>query len=79
MLRFLILVDFLCPISANTYGIEFLQFRIRDTDTAKIIFQVNADADVRLPENLDDLPDETRFIRYDFGAAFLQYKSIGTR
>ena len=31
---------FLCPLSANKYGIEFLSFAIIDYATKKVIFQV---------------------------------------
>lgn len=31
---------YLCPLSANTYGIEFLKFEIKDYDTNKIVYQV---------------------------------------
>jgi hypothetical protein len=30
---------FLCPLSANTYGLEFLQFIIKNGDTKKKIFE----------------------------------------
>jgi hypothetical protein len=50
-------------------------------ESGKVIFHVKSDPDQlgALPENLDDLPDEARFIRYDFGADFLNLKTIGTR
>jgi len=31
---------FLCPLSANTFGIEFLSFTISDYESKKIIFEV---------------------------------------
>ena len=31
--------DFLCPLSANIYGIEFLSFRIFHHETKQIYFQ----------------------------------------
>lgn len=33
---------YLCPLSANTYGIEFLKFDIRDYDTGKTVYQVRS-------------------------------------
>jgi hypothetical protein len=33
--------SFLCPLSANTYGIEFLSFTIEDYNTKKLIFEVS--------------------------------------
>lgn len=32
--------DFLCPLSANIYGIDFLYFRIRDMDTGVVLVEV---------------------------------------
>ena len=31
---------FLCPLNANTYGLEFLEFEIKDYDTNKSVFKV---------------------------------------
>ena len=35
--------DFLCPLSANVYGIDFLSFRIRDYDSNTSLFEVSKD------------------------------------
>ncbi len=35
---------FLCPMSANIYGLEFLSFTISDFDSKKVIFQVGKDS-----------------------------------
>jgi len=37
--------DFLCPLNANTYGIDFLSFKIRDMDTQHIVFEVRRSTD----------------------------------
>jgi hypothetical protein len=34
---------FLCPLSANTYGIEYLDFTIMDYTTKNVIFNVGRD------------------------------------
>lgn len=31
---------YLCPLSANTAGIEFLKFEVRDYDTQVVVYQV---------------------------------------
>ena len=31
---------FLCPISANVYGIEFVAFKIRDLDRKIVLFEI---------------------------------------
>ena len=33
----------MCPISANTYGIEFLAFKIRDMESNTVVFEVSKD------------------------------------
>eukprot|EP01086_Lenisia_limosa_P015487 TRINITY_DN4993_c0_g1_i1.p1 TRINITY_DN4993_c0_g1~~TRINITY_DN4993_c0_g1_i1.p1 ORF type:complete len:199 (-),score=12.94 TRINITY_DN4993_c0_g1_i1:56-652(-) len=76
--------EYLVPLSANTYGIFFHYFRIRDMDTNETLFEV----DVPCPENmtfpqLADVciaagSDDCRHIQYDFGEKFLARKNIGT-
>ncbi len=36
------LSGYLCPLDANIYGIDFLKFEIRDYDTGKAVYVVNA-------------------------------------
>ena len=33
-------LDYLCPIEANVYGIEFTRFRLRDMDSGTVLFEV---------------------------------------
>ncbi len=35
--------DFLCSLDANTYGIAFLAFAIRDGESKRVLFQVGED------------------------------------
>eukprot|EP00700_Malawimonas_jakobiformis_P001815 EC722470.1.p1 GENE.EC722470.1~~EC722470.1.p1 ORF type:complete len:181 (+),score=16.81 EC722470.1:29-571(+) len=71
---------YLCKSSANIYGIDFIYFRIRDTDSGSVIFEI------RKPEpppgtvyaEPDDNDDSWRCIRYQFPKQFLSYKNIGT-
>jgi len=70
---------FLCPLSANTFGIDFLAFKIRDTDTNKTLFEVAKDPNagpIEYPPNFDY--DQLRHISYKFPADFLKCKTIGT-
>jgi hypothetical protein len=62
------------------YGIEFLEFRIRDMDTNKELFAVKKpdDAPPFVPSSEED-EDSYRCIRYRFGSQFLKYRTIGTR
>lgn len=32
--------DYLCPIEANVYNIDFTCFKLRDMDTATVLFEV---------------------------------------
>ncbi|KAH3768022.1 flagellar protein [Pelomyxa schiedti] len=70
--------SFLCPITANSYGIDFTEFCIREVATNTELFHVQKDPDAP-PLRLSDLDDSSRFIQYDFGAKFLAYKTIGTK
>lgn len=75
------IAGFLCPLSANVYGIDFLEFQIRDMETKKIIFHVKRDKEAEAAAGVTFDPDDdsVRFIKYDFGADFLKLKTIGAR
>lgn len=71
--------DFLCPLSANTYGIDFLSFKIRDMDTQTVVFEVAKDPNqtpVSYPPDFD--LNQLRSINYKFPAQFLRYETVGT-
>lgn len=75
---------FLCPLSANTYNVEFYQFTIRDLETNKVLFDVG-----RAPEDIPDMSDveelteeeavESRTVRYRFPPSFLRRTAIGSK
>uniref|UniRef100_A0A0G4H3R2 GMP phosphodiesterase delta subunit domain-containing protein n=1 Tax=Chromera velia CCMP2878 TaxID=1169474 RepID=A0A0G4H3R2_9ALVE len=81
--------EFLCPIDANIFGIDFTSFKIRDVEEDHIIFDVNEDVTVPADESgkpadpskkgviAPDI-DARRSIRYNFGPDFLKLKVIGT-
>jgi len=71
--------DFLCPLSANTYGIDFLSFKIRDMDSQHVVFEVAKDPNApppQYPEGFD--LNQLRSIHYKFPAQFLRYETVGT-
>jgi len=72
---------YLCPLSANTYGIDFLSFRIRDYHSGTQLFEVARDPDAP-PVDVSQIPpemeDQVRCISYDFGKDFLDLETIGT-
>eukprot|EP00929_Paragymnodinium_shiwhaense_P055148 TRINITY_DN2765_c0_g1_i1.p1 TRINITY_DN2765_c0_g1~~TRINITY_DN2765_c0_g1_i1.p1 ORF type:complete len:189 (-),score=49.02 TRINITY_DN2765_c0_g1_i1:140-706(-) len=71
---------FLCPLSWNVYKIDFVGFKIRALEETgeQLLFEIRKDPDLDddLPD--DEIDDSVRQIRYNFGPAFLDYKTIGT-
>jgi len=73
---------FCCPLSANTYGIEFELFSIRDYESGAPLFEVQRDPDAMAGIDLTMLPpkveEEARCIAYDFGTDFFKLQTIGS-
>ena len=70
---------FLCKPSDNTYNIQFLRYKIRDMDSNITLVDIQddgGDADKKIDE--DNIPDEERLLRYQFGPDFLELRNIGT-
>lgn len=69
---------FLCPLEANVYQLEFLQFSIRDADSRKKLFEVNNDSNepVQYPDDFDF--DLLRTVSYTFSPEFLRLNSVST-
>ncbi|KAL4476846.1 hypothetical protein ABPG72_010683 [Tetrahymena utriculariae] len=77
--------QFLCPLSANHYNIQFLDFRIRDVETNKVFFQISREQadeeELKALEQQELSPEEEiemRTVRYHFGNYFFDIKTIGT-
>jgi hypothetical protein len=71
----------LCPLSANTFGIEFLSFAIIDYETKNIIFEVGKDIPPPADMSLDFSSvgeDVYRKIRYNFSEDVLRLPYIQT-
>jgi hypothetical protein len=72
----------MCPLSANTYGIEFQSFMIRDYDSKQVIFEVSKEASMAaLPADFDmsQIDDEQyRRIKYEFSSDVLKLPTIST-
>lgn len=66
--------DFLCPLAANEYGVEFLYFRVRDMDSGQVLFEVRREAEDEVVEG----EEEVRLIRYHFGPDFLKLRALGS-
>jgi hypothetical protein len=72
---------FLCPVTANNYGVEFLNFVISDYETKKTIFEVGKDtaAPVDVAVDFSSLgPDMYRKIKYSFSEDVLRLPAIQT-
>lgn len=72
---------FLCPLSANTYGLEFLKFTITDYENKKIIFEVGKDIPATSDVSIDFSAigeDMYRKIRYNFSEDVLRLPVIET-
>ncbi|KAF0974832.1 hypothetical protein FDP41_006306 [Naegleria fowleri] len=71
---------FLCPLNANTVGIQFLEFKIRNCDTGEVLFHTSAEETakelMKQGSNLDE--DSLRSINYKFDKSMLRSKGIGT-
>ncbi len=66
---------FLCPISANEFGIRFGKFAVRDATTNEILLAYEPDESEAEPVMVDDA---SRTIHYKFPKAMLKMKQIGT-
>jgi len=72
---------FLCPLSANTFGIDFLQFAISDYATKKVIFEVGKDspAPQDIAVDFSSLGEDMyRKIKYTFSEDVLRLPNIQT-
>ena len=76
-----ILLGFLCPLSENNFGIEFLNFTISDYDTKNVIFEVGKDSPAPQDMTLDFSlagDDMYRKIKYTFSEDVLRLPFIQT-
>lgn len=72
---------FLCPLSANIYGLDFQQFTISDYETKKIIFQIGRDFPMPTDVAIDMVgvgEDMYRRIKYTFSEDVLRLPFIQT-
>jgi len=73
---------FLCPLSANTFGIDFLEIEIKDYDSGDSVFHVKKDPEAGLPQLPPDLDPEIekslRTVKYTFPLKFLKFKTVRT-
>mmetsp|Transcript_8790 Transcript_8790/g.18787 ORF Transcript_8790/g.18787 Transcript_8790/m.18787 type:complete len:186 (+) Transcript_8790:164-721(+) len=67
--------DYLCPLSANIYGIEFNKFEVKDYDSGETVYASPSD----IPTDYY-VPDENliRSVQYTFPDSFLTFKTVRT-
>lgn len=70
-------IGFLCPLNANTAGIDFIDFKIRDVESKRVYFDAKTDHHMVL-FNESNHPDDLRTIRYQFPREMLKASHIGT-
>jgi protein unc-119 len=72
---------FLCSLAANTYGIEFFKFTIRDMDTNHVLFDIERERDeLPAPGSLSpEMEVACRSIRYQFPPSFLRLRTVGAK
>ena len=70
---------FLCPLSANTYGLQFIEFKIADYNSKKLIFDISKDLPPIDPSTIDFTDENTyRKIKYEFSEDILRLPQIST-
>ena len=67
---------FLCPLSANIYGIEFVYFKVRDLESGTVLFEVVNEDEDQASEPIED--DSLRTIKYHLGPDFLNLTALGS-
>ncbi|CAG9462657.1 unnamed protein product [Pedinophyceae sp. YPF-701] len=72
---------FLCPLSANRYGVRFREFKIQDDSSKRVLFHAKMDPDART-EDLDlsdpEIERSVRTITYNLPVEFLTYNTVRT-
>ncbi|ESN94942.1 hypothetical protein HELRODRAFT_87495 [Helobdella robusta] len=71
--------NYLCPLEANIYDIEFVHFKLRDVDSGTTLFEVAKPDNVPAVDSEGDSldPNAGRFVRYQFNPYFLKLKTVG--
>jgi len=73
--------EYLCSPEANTFGIDFTRFKIRDISSSTTLFEIVKPVGVGEEEVEGDSqeqdPNAGRFVRYQFTPQFLKLKTVG--
>merc|ERR1711935_1281586 len=73
---------YLCSPDANTFGIDFTRFKIRDMETNTVLFEIAKPPNLPDTGSGNNVPDTTdpnagRFVRYHFTPEFLRLQKVG--
>eukprot|EP01135_Chromosphaera_perkinsii_P006238 Nk52_evm1s468 gene=Nk52_evmTU1s468 len=68
--------DYLCNPHDNVYGIDFVEFKIREMESGETLFHLQKPEEQIQEEGT--CQDACRFVHYDFPRDILRLKSIGT-
>ncbi|KAM6911636.1 protein unc-119 homolog B [Lycodopsis pacificus] len=70
--------NYLCSPDENIYNIDFTRFRIRDMESATVLFEITKPPSTdKAGEKGDVDPNAGRFVRYQFTPAFLRLRQVG--
>ncbi|KAM6907888.1 protein unc-119 homolog B [Xenentodon cancila] len=78
--------NYLCSPDENIYSIDFTRFKIRDMETATVLFEITKPPSTgtspkknsqKFCEKRDIDPNAGRFVRYQFTPAFLRLRQVG--
>ncbi|XP_034406772.1 protein unc-119 homolog B isoform X1 [Cyclopterus lumpus] len=67
--------NYLCSPDENIYNIDFTRFRIRDMESATVLFEITKPPSTGEKKDID--PNAGRFVRYQFTPAFLRLRQVG--
>ncbi|XP_032389028.1 protein unc-119 homolog B [Etheostoma spectabile] len=70
--------NYLCSSDENIYNIDFTRFKIRDMETATVLFEITKPPSIdKAGEKREVDPNAGRFVRYQFTPAFLRLRQVG--
>ncbi|KAM6985854.1 protein unc-119 homolog B [Aplochiton taeniatus] len=70
--------NYLCGPDENVYSIDFTRFKIRDMETATVLFEITKPPNTDKDGGKKDIdPNAGRFVRYQFTPAFLRLRQVG--
>ncbi|XP_059208143.1 protein unc-119 homolog B [Centropristis striata] len=69
--------NYLCSPDENVFNIDFTRFKIRDMETATVLFEITKPPSADKGEKRDIDPNAGRFVRYQFTPAFLRLRQVG--